>query len=303
MSLPWRRSGMFALVVAIVAAAFTAREVRALTTYNVRLDTSGLTGVPARIAFDFSGQFNFVQILDFEHDGRMGLPDTQGGIITGDLMMGLNPSYFTTMSSVGPDGTPFYFTSMVVNFDSLGTAITFAVDLTELYTVQSLPPDNLSLSVLGSTYLPLFDTADPLGARALFSVDIIGVAGGELAVFAPMTFVAPDSLILQLPVTGVTPEVATATRLRFRSVYPNPTAGGVHFEFDVPGAGGHARLVIYDLSGRIVERVFDGFHPGGVASVNWLGRDARQHRVPAGIYFARLEMGGQSTIRKVALGR
>jgi hypothetical protein len=297
-----RRNGVAALVVAIVVAGFTAREARSTTQYHVRLDTSGLTGVPARIAFDFSGQSNLITIYDFEHDGLMGLPDTQGGIIIGDLMMSLNPSFITSMSSVGPDGSPFYFTSMVVNFDALGAAITFSLDLTEL-VLPDLPPDNLSLSVLGSMNLPLFDTADPLGPDALFSLDIIGVAGGELTVFAPMTFVAPDSLILQLPVTGVTPGTGATTRLRFRSVYPNPTAGGVHFEFEVPGAGGRARLAIYDLSGRLVERVFDGFHPGGLASMDWSGRDASHHPVPAGIYFARLEMGGQSTIRKVALGR
>jgi hypothetical protein len=292
-----------ALVLAM-AAASQGREAFATTTYGVRLNTSALVGVRAGVAFDLTGtQFNGVSILDFQHNGRFGMPSTRGGLVSGDLVLGLNPALTTSMNNNGADDTMFYLTSLVVNFDSLGSSLRFAVDLTEIHFFPDQPPDEWTLSLINANGLPLFPTADPLGANALCAVDISGLAGGDLTVFAPMTFVPPDSLILAASPLGVSPDFGTTTRLRFRSVYPNPTAGGIRFEFDVPASGGHAKLDIYDLAGRIVERVFGGFLPGGPAAIEWSGRDSERGLAPAGIYFARLEMGGQTTVRKVALGR
>lgn len=289
-------------LLALAATTMSVPESGATTTYHVRLDTSARTGLKARLAFDFTGaQFNFLQILDFQHDGRFGQPETAGGLVTGDLVLGLNPSYFSNMSHQGPDGSDFYFTSLIVNFDSLGTTVSFAVDLSEFGFFPTLPLDELAVSVLGTTDQSLFDTADPLGANALFALDINGVPGGDLTVFAPMTFVAPDSLILHLPLLSVERTDVLASRLTFRSAYPNPSVAGVHFDFEIPGPGANVRLVIYDLSGRVVDRVFDGFRAGGRASANWSGRDRQHRRVAPGIYFAQLEAGGQVAIRKVAL--
>jgi hypothetical protein len=290
------------ILLGLAVASLVSREALATTIYHVRLNTSPWRGLNARLTFDLTGgDPNTVSIMNFRHDGRLGAPLTQGGLIDGDVILGMNPAYFTQMSHFGADGETYFFTSLGVSFDSLGTTVQFSVDLSEYTIFPDRPIDELSFYVLGQSDQHPFDTADPTGANALFSVAIDGAPGGVLSVYSPMTFVAPDSLILGLPVLGVPHVPAALGRLRFRSVYPNPSSAGVRFDFELPGSGGNARLVIYDLSGRVVERVLDARRPGGLGSVEWSGRTASGRRAGPGIYLAQLVVGGQSVVRKIAL--
>ncbi|MBN1433876.1 T9SS type A sorting domain-containing protein, partial [Candidatus Fermentibacterales bacterium] len=66
------------------------------------------------------------------------------------------------------------------------------------------------------------------------------------------------------------------------------------FELASPGP---VSLRVYDLSGRLIETPFDGEAPLGPMSC-WLDGS----RLPAGVYLARLQAGGQSaTVRLVKL--
>lgn len=64
--------------------------------------------------------------------------------------------------------------------------------------------------------------------------------------------------------------------------YPNPFNQRAVLDFVLPSAG-ETRLVIFDVSGRVVADLVDGGMPAGLNSVKWNASD-----MPSGIYFARL---------------
>lgn len=172
-----------------------AHSALAVTTYDVTIDTSAVSGKNGQLAFDFTKSdpaFNAVDILNFSTDGTLGLPETQGGLVEGDLILGSNPAPHTRING------GFFFNELVLNLKPFGTSITFTLQLTENHTPGQIP-DQFALFLLDESGLPLFSTSDPLGADALFAVDITGVAGGDLSVFSPTVFTPPTTLKIIVP--------------------------------------------------------------------------------------------------------
>ena len=64
-------------------------------------------------------------------------------------------------------------------------------------------------------------------------------------------------------------------------------------------AAGPMRLAVHDLLGRRVALLEEGSAEAGSHSRDWDGTDARGAIVPAGIYWARLEAGGEAVARKL----
>jgi hypothetical protein len=69
--------------------------------------------------------------------------------------------------------------------------------------------------------------------------------------------------------------------------FPNPFNPVSAIRYDVP-QGGFVSLKIYDLYGREVTRLKDGYHNTGTYEVHWQGRDSLGRELPSGIYIARL---------------
>ncbi len=90
---------------------------------------------------------------------------------------------------------------------------------------------------------------------------------------------------------------ALAAGLDLATPWPNPIAAAATLHFRLP-AEGPARLSVHDVSGREVAVVQSGRLEAGGHSARWDGRDARGREVGNGIYFFRLEAGGQTVVRK-----
>src|SRR5262245_21183579 len=73
-------------------------------------------------------------------------------------------------------------------------------------------------------------------------------------------------------------------------VVPNPFTSSTRVQFELARAAS-ARLVIVDAAGRRIGEVARAL-PAGTASMSWNGRDASGAPVAAGVYFYRLEVGG-----------
>jgi len=84
---------------------------------------------------------------------------------------------------------------------------------------------------------------------------------------------------------------------------PNPFNPMTEIRFVAGPRPVTVRLKVYDVSGRLVRTLHDGVHPAGHGKVVWNGRDERGGEVPSGLYFARLEIGGQRFTRKMMLVR
>ncbi len=86
------------------------------------------------------------------------------------------------------------------------------------------------------------------------------------------------------------PESPLPQRFRVRSA-PNPFRPATVISVELP-RGGRTRVAIFDLQGRLVKRLHDGWLPGGRHSVTWDGADAQGRSAAAGVYFARIEVSG-----------
>lgn len=77
----------------------------------------------------------------------------------------------------------------------------------------------------------------------------------------------------------------------------NGTGNVQHIDYSVPEASA-VRLTVYDISGRVVERLVQGAAAAGTHTVDW---DAAGH--PSGIYFYRLEAAGRTATYKAVIVR
>ncbi len=92
-------------------------------------------------------------------------------------------------------------------------------------------------------------------------------------------------------------ETATLNPAEFgvMSVYPNPFNPETVARFELRDAS-QIRLTIYDIAGREVAVLADGWHPAGTHQVVW---DASA--MASGVYFARLQAGANSRTAKLLL--
>jgi hypothetical protein len=134
--------------------------------YEFELDTPGLTGQSAALAFDLVGG------------------DSQGGNNFAEATMFSTDGTLTDPSKVFvPDSS--FFNEVVRNL-TLGSFLKFDLNLSQNHTPPGL--DEFSLFLLDSSHaLPLISTSDPTGANALLTVDIDGTPGGKLTLFSSTT--------------------------------------------------------------------------------------------------------------------
>jgi hypothetical protein len=79
---------------------------------------------------------------------------------------------------------------------------------------------------------------------------------------------------------------------------PNPSVGRTRLAFDLPRAG-HVTLAIYDLAGRRVRLLVDGMREPGRYDETWDGRADVGSGRAAGVYFARLQVGGETLTERI----
>jgi hypothetical protein len=141
-----------------------------------------------------------------------------------------------------------------------------------------------------------------------FLVDPVQVTGFSSS-GQPPCFVAGTPCLLPAPAAGdpepaqaAPPAVAAAPVFRdaLVGVYPNPFPGRTTVRFSNAVAG-PARLAIYDVTGRLVRVVLDRTIQPGDHRTEWDGRSAGGMRVPAGVYFVRLQVGSLDDSRKIVL--
>lgn len=155
-------AGRRPLLVALVAVVLLVLPARAATIYSFAIDTTIWSGQSATLAFDLIG---------------------------GDAAMANNTASVSALATDGSlgDATPFTVTDFdffneVLRDITFGTTLSFTLELTEQHAAPGF--DQFSFFVLDpSTLLPLLGTTDPLGADALFAIDITGAPGGSALAF------------------------------------------------------------------------------------------------------------------------
>jgi hypothetical protein len=95
---------------------------------------------------------------------------------------------------------------------------------------------------------------------------------------------------------------APPAAIRLSAGAPNPFRDQTRFQYALPGAGA-VRLAVYNAQGRCVRDLVGGRQAAGQHTAGWDGRTGAGRELPSGIYFVRLEFGGQVTAQKLVLQR
>jgi hypothetical protein len=89
--------------------------------------------------------------------------------------------------------------------------------------------------------------------------------------------------------------------LRLLQNYPNPVNGETNILFDLP-ADGHVTVTLYDMLGRRVRTLFDGYMAGGAAESR-APLKVRLSGLPSGTYVCRLTGPGGTDMNKMMILR
>jgi hypothetical protein len=96
---------------------------------------------------------------------------------------------------------------------------------------------------------------------------------------------------------------AAPNAARLRVPHPNPVSSGAAvIAYELPRSG-RVVLAIYDVRGRKVAALADRVETAGRHTAIWQGTSRTGTRVAGGLYFARLEYGGQTLHEKIVVVR
>lgn len=130
------------------------------------------------------------------------------------------------------------------------------------------------------------------------SDSLVYVADGEggitiLEYYGPNAIEGPEAESPPLP-----------TAFSLSQNYPNPFNPATTISYSISETGdAHelVRLSIYSMRGRLVRQLVEDVQGAGTHAVSWNGRDGNGFEAPSGIYFVRLEAGGDVLIRKMIM--
>ncbi len=105
------------------------------------------------------------------------------------------------------------------------------------------------------------------------------------------------------PVSNLVASTAPDIMPEYLQNAPNPFNPLTLIEFSIPSGGRDVKLEIYDLRGRYICTIQEGFLVEGIYQRSWNGTDNRGRSVASGIYTCRLEGSGISKSIKMTLVR
>jgi len=109
-------------------------------------------------------------------------------------------------------------------------------------------------------------------------------------------------LVTPQVLTAVVGEASALPQALALGNYPNPFNAATTLSFSIPHEG-VARLEIFDALGQSVAVLLEGTVVAGPHALGWDGRDGQRREVATGIYWARLSLGAERVVHKVALLR
>jgi flagellar hook assembly protein FlgD len=83
--------------------------------------------------------------------------------------------------------------------------------------------------------------------------------------------------------------------------HPNPFNPATTVSYDVPDPGGHVRIDVFDVGGRLVTTLVDEAKLPGSHREAWYGRDRAGRAAASGIYFVKMTAGSVVETKKIVL--
>lgn len=196
--------GAFTAAIAACLAIGVQSTARADSIYDVSINTTSLAGTGSVLTFDFisggSTQSNSATISDFATNGTLASGGVNSGSVSGAL-----PGTVTLTN-----GTFFNEYQQGI---TLGSTISFQVDLTANAPSAGSLPDAFSLFLLDSTAsTSLITTTDPTGSDSLLTAQVDGSSTGILGIYSSSS---PEAGVTVTAGGGSTaaPEIDASTAL------------------------------------------------------------------------------------------
>ena len=120
----------------------------------------------------------------------------------------------------------------------------------------------------------------------------------ELRVVADLDSDVFGEAPLTVGTANVSMDNATPNEFNLSQNYPNPFNPTTRIDYSVV-SDGHVTLNVYDITGRLISTLVDGYVDSGYHSVMWNGIDDNGKMVAAGIYFYTLQGESSSMTRKM----
>jgi len=156
--------------------------------------------------------------------------------------------------------------------------------------------DNVPLGETGFTFAVL----DTRGAT-VGDTETLTMYASRVGISSPIdTFVCVVEVDVYSDVEDELPELPASFALEQN--YPNPFNPVTEIGYALPESR-HVLLRVFDVSGRHVATLVDGFQGAGYRSVTWNGTDSRGMTVSSGVYFYQIVAGDWSEQRKMILLR
>jgi hypothetical protein len=92
------------------------------------------------------------------------------------------------------------------------------------------------------------------------------------------------------------------TRFALQQNYPNPFNPSTTITYSLTRTA-FVKLTVRNLTGQTVRVLVDGTLPLGVHRYDWDGCDSNGNRMPSGVYFCHLQVGGRAESRKMLMLR
>ena len=89
-------------------------------------------------------------------------------------------------------------------------------------------------------------------------------------------------------------------RFILKQNYPNPFNGLTTIEYSIASAS-NILFKIYDISGKEIKTLYNGYHNSGSATIIWDGKDKNSQLVASGFYFYSIVSGQSSLVKKLTL--
>jgi hypothetical protein len=150
----------------------------------------------------------------------------------------------------------------------------------------------------------------PHGAGVLASLKILDVESKErkFVMFSNVLAIDPLGDSLEIHIANLiwqennlpaaeTEEMKSGV---FGQNYPNPfnPTTILNYQLKMPAV---VRLSVYDITGREVTRLIDGYQNAGVYQTTWNSTASNGQKVSSGVYFARLSVNQDSFTQKIML--
>lgn len=143
-----------------------------------------------------------------------------------------------------------------------------------------------------------------VGSDSLLAVIDIKTAAGDSGPWATDRGNLARTGVYGNPYSGVddAPSALIPTEFSLAQNYPNPFNPSTVIEFGLPVAE-NVELVVRDIRGHQITKLFSGMARSGIHTVKWAGLDDAGRSVGSGIYLYELKISGKIYSRKMLLIR